>query len=49
MVKETRLYPCLFSLARGLLKEASVISVNFAYYVEDVQSIARRSDDFRVM
>ena len=49
MVKETGLYLCLFSLARGLLKEASIVSVNFAHHVEDVRSIARRSDDFRVM
>jgi hypothetical protein len=49
MVKETRLYLCLFSLVRGLLKKASVVSVNFAYHIEDVRSIAGRSDDFRVM
>jgi hypothetical protein len=49
MVKETRLSLYLFSLARSLLEKASVVSVNFMYYIEDVRSIAGRSDDFRVM
>jgi hypothetical protein len=49
MIEETRLSLCLFSLARGLLKKASVMSVNFTHYVEDVRSIARRSNDFRVV
>jgi hypothetical protein len=49
MIEETQLFLCLFGLARGLLEKASVVSVNFVYYVEDVQSIAGRSDDFGVM
>ena len=49
MVEETRVYLCLFSMDYGLAKKAPVLAVDFAYYIEDVRSIARCPNHYRVV
>ena len=49
MVEETRVYLYLLSIDYSLAKKAPVLVVDFAYYIENVRSITRYSNHYRVV